>query len=156
MSDSAAPKGATLTEVPEERRCEGVTATGTRCQRWAERDGNLCAKHKPTVPETEREPATGVELASIPGLVERLGRILADPQARDADVISAVRALADMAAAGTSTMPTTAARVQALTTDELHALVRHLEVAHAWPGDPEGAQEQALWVPRSSRGSGST
>ena len=142
MSDSAAPKGVTLTEVPEERRCEGLTVTGTRCQRWAASGGNLCAKHKPTVPETERQSATGVELASIPGLVERLGRILADPSARDADVISAVRALADMTAAGGSTMPTTAARVQAMSTDELHGLVRHLEVAHAWPMDAEPIQVQ--------------
>ena len=143
MPDSPTPKAApypSLTEVPEERRCEGMTQEGKRCQRWAVSGDTRCSYHRPKVAGTGSPSASGVELATIPGLVERLGRILKDPQARDADVISAVRALADMAAGGGSTIPTSAARVQAMSTDELHALVRHLEVAHPWPGDPEPAQ----------------
>ena len=140
MPDSAAKKADAL-PPPDPPVQKGTLRGGHDPVEMARRSAEVRrAKRERSAAESVVATPTGVELASIPGLVERLGRILKDPQARDADVISAVRALADMAAGGGSTMPTSAARVQALSTDGLHALVRHLEVAHPWPMDPEPAQ----------------
>ena len=87
--------------------------------------------------------ALGGGVQPIPGLAEALASILRNPQARDADVISAVRALAELQAGQRSTLPTSVAQVQAMGTAELHALVAQLEVAHPWPDVPRPALAQS-------------
>ena len=79
---------------------------------------------------------------AIPGLAEALASILRDPQARDSDVIAAVRALAELQAGQRTTLPTSVAQVQGMSTAELHALVAQLEQAHPWPDLPQPAVAQ--------------
>ena len=124
------------------------TFDSERARAAAERSAVVRRKRKQ---ERERDKARRAEGGlvmgagapqAIPGLAEALASILRDPQARDSDVIAAVRALAELQAGQRTTLPTSVAQVQGMSTAELHALVAQLEQAHPWPDLPQPAVAQ--------------
>lgn len=74
-------------------------------------------------------PQTGGAEPGSGGLTERLWAILRNPKARDGDVISAARTLADLDRGTATALPTSARQVQEASLDQLYQWLHQL-------GDP--------------------
>jgi len=145
MPDSAPP---TESSSQTQGHRNAGTFDSERARAAAVRSAEVRRKRKQERERDEARRAEGgvVELGggaqAIPGLVEALASILRDPQARDNDVIAAVRALAELQAGQRGALPTSVAQVQSMGTAELHALVAQLEQAHPWPDVSQPALAQ--------------